>query len=62
MPQVILWALGVVGAAVVAKWVAKEVRRVNAELDAVRTAPVAGAASDRGSLERDPDGVYRPKS
>jgi hypothetical protein len=63
MPQLILWALGAVGAAVVAKWLLKEARRVNADLDAARTAPVAEAGSDPRNLERDPQtGIYRPKS
>jgi hypothetical protein len=52
-----------VGAAVVAKLVAKEWRRVNAELDRVRTAPVAERDhAARQTLSRDPaTGVYRPQ-
>ena len=61
MPPVLLWALGAVGAAIVAKWLVKEARRVNAELDAVKARP-ANEAAERPSLERDPaTGVYRPK-
>ena len=60
MPPVILWVLGAAGAAVLAKWVAKEARRVNAELDAVKAATVTEGA-ERRNLKRDPDsGEYRP--
>ena len=60
MPPVIMWIVGAIGAAVVGKWLAKEARRVNAELDAARARPVGDA--DRQTLTRDPDtGVYRPK-
>jgi hypothetical protein len=60
MPPVILWVLGAAGAAVLAKWVAKEARRINAELDAVKAATVTEGA-ERRNLKRDPEsGVYRP--
>jgi hypothetical protein len=53
-------ALGVFGAGAVAHWVVKEVRRVNAELERVKSA----SAIDRASLpklRRDPrTGEYRP--
>jgi hypothetical protein len=59
MPPVILWALGAIGAAVVGRWLAKEARRVNAELHPEE--PIDERASAR-KLERDPQtGVYRPK-
>ena len=62
MPPVVIWTLGALGAAVVAKLVAKEWRRVNNDLDRVRTAPVT--EPDRAALpklQRDPtSGVYRP--
>ena len=63
MPPVIVWAIGTVGAAVVAKLVAKEWRRVNDELDRVRAASVAeGERTARPTLSRDPaTGVYRPR-
>jgi len=62
MPPVIIWFLGAVGVTVVARWLAKEARRVNAELDAARSATVGERAGDRRSLERDPQtGIYRPK-
>jgi len=58
MPPLILWAVGVVGAAVAGRWLFREARRVNAELHPegkVEETPVR-------SLERDPKtGVYRPK-
>ena len=62
MPPVILWALGAIGAAVVGRWLAKEARRVNAELHPEeQPTPVDERASAR-KLERDPQtGVYRPK-
>jgi hypothetical protein len=63
MPPLIVFALGVMGAAVLVRWCAKEVRRVNAELDEVRANPV-GDAHDRDALpklKRDPEtGEYRP--
>ena len=60
MPPVILWIVGAVGAAVVGKWLVKEARRVNAELDAARAHKVS--EPDRPTLRRDPEtGVYRPK-
>ena len=62
MPPVIMWIVGAVGATVAAKWLAKEWRRVNAELDAVRRQPVDEATADRPSLKRDPEtGIYRPQ-
>jgi hypothetical protein len=53
-------ALGVLGAGAVIHWVAKEVRRINQELERVKT----GSAIDRQSLptlRRDPrTGEFRP--
>jgi len=50
-----------VGATVVARWLMREARRINAELDAARAQP-AGHDGERPSLKRDPEtGVYRPK-
>ena len=61
MPPVILWIVGAFGAVVVGKWLAKEARRINDELDATRSQR-SEAHGTRQSLERDPDtGVYRPK-
>ena len=63
MQPLIVFALGVMGAAVVVRWCAREVRRVNAELDEVRAkAPVEPL--DRNTLPKlkpDPKtGEYRP--
>ena len=53
-------ALGVLGAGAVVHWVVREVRRVNADLERVKTA----SSIDRASLpklQRDPrTGEYRP--
>jgi hypothetical protein len=63
MPPVFALALGMMGAAVLVRWCVREVKRVNAELDNIRT---QGAAEpvDRATLpklERDPKtGEYRP--
>jgi hypothetical protein len=63
MPPLIVFALGVMGAAVLVRWCVKEVHRVSAELDEVRAqAPVE--PQDRNTLpqlKRDPEtGEYRP--
>jgi hypothetical protein len=63
MPPVLALAIGLVGAAALVRWCAKEVRRVNAELDSVRTRATSEPV-DRGTLptlRRDPrTGEYRP--
>jgi hypothetical protein len=63
IPPIVAWALGAIGAALVARWAAKEWRRVNAELDEV-TRRAATERTDRDSLpklKRDPvTGEYRP--
>jgi len=63
MPPVLALAIGLVGAAALVRWCAKEVRRVNAELDNVR-APATAESVDRRTLpklKRDPNtGEYRP--
>jgi hypothetical protein len=60
-PQVAVAALGTV---IVARWVVREYRRVNAELDALKAARAADAV-DRArlpTLRRDPvTGEYRPQ-
>jgi hypothetical protein len=59
MPPLIVWALGVVGAVALARLIAREARRINAELHPATPAPADG---DPVTLERDPTtGVYRPK-
>jgi hypothetical protein len=63
MPPLVVFALAVTGAAVLVRWCAKEVRRVNAELDEVR-AKSAVEPLDRDALPKlkpDPKtGEYRP--
>lgn len=63
MPPVFALALGLMGAAALVRWCAKEVQRVNADLDNVR-ATSAVEPVDRGALptlKRDPDsGEYLP--
>jgi hypothetical protein len=62
MPVLAL-AVGMMGAAVLVRWCVREVRRVNAELDAVRQ-PQSEDHIDRDSLPKlkaDPHtGEYRP--
>jgi hypothetical protein len=63
MPPLIVFAFGVMGAAVLVRWCVKEVQRVNAELDDVRgTAAVEPIDRDAlPKLKRDPkSGEYRP--
>jgi hypothetical protein len=62
MPPVLIWAIGTIGAAVVAKVATREWRRVNADLDRRRTAPVTETEhAPLPTLRRDPTtGVYRP--
>ena len=63
MPPLIVFALGVMGAAVLVRWCTKEVRRVNSELDDVR-ARASVEPLDRDALPKlkpDPKTVeYRP--
>lgn len=63
MPPVIVFALGVVGAAALVRWCSREVQRVNAELADVR-ARAAMEPIDRNALpklKQDPKtGEYRP--
>ena len=61
IPPVLGWTLGLLGSAVVGRFLAKEWRRVNDELDAasLRTAP---AREKIPVLRRDPkSGIYRPE-
>jgi hypothetical protein len=59
MPPLIVWALGVIGAVALARLIAREARRINAELHPRAPAP---DKDDAVRLERDPvTGVYRPK-
>jgi hypothetical protein len=59
LPPLFLLALGAMGAAVAVRWVVKEARRVNADLDRVREAEPAREVLP--TLKRDPaTGEYRP--
>jgi hypothetical protein len=63
MPQALLFVLGAIGAAIAAKLLAKEWRRVNQELDRARAEPAPADAARDGMpiLRRDPvTGDYRP--
>jgi len=61
-PPLIGWALGALGAAVVAKVVAKEWRRINDELHPGEPIAEAHARENIPVLRRDPNsGVYRPE-
>jgi hypothetical protein len=60
MPQALLMVLGAIGAAIAARFIAREWRRVNDELDRTRTATV-DAREGIPVLRRDPEtGIYRP--
>ncbi len=50
MPPLIVFALGVMGAAVLVRWCVKEVHRVNSELDEVRARAVEPL--DRNALPK----------
>jgi hypothetical protein len=61
-PPLIGWALGALGAAVVAKLLAKEWQRVNDELHPRQPFAEAPARETIPTLRRDPkSGVYRPE-
>jgi hypothetical protein len=59
IPPLIAWALGTLGAAVAAKTLVKEWRRVNAHLHPDE--PVTQTREQVPTLRRDPNsGIYRP--
>jgi len=62
MPAAFVLALGMMGAAALVRWCVREVQRVNADLDDVRSASVEPVDRDKlPTLKRDPDtGEYRP--
>lgn len=62
LPSAVVWTVGVIGAAVIARLVVREWRRINEELARVRTAPVATPRREAiPRLRRDPlTGIYRP--
>ena len=62
VPILLAWAVGSIAAAALAKFIAKEHRRVNADLEAARAR--ADKRPDRPplTLKRDPrTGIYRPQ-
>ncbi len=62
LPPVLLWSAGIVGAIAVVRFIRREYRRVNDELDQARTAPVASKTerAEHPTLRRDPrTGVYK---
>jgi hypothetical protein len=61
LPTALLWTAGVAGAVALARFVRREYRRINEELDDARMAPVANEAerAQHPTLRRDPrTGVY----
>jgi hypothetical protein len=61
-PPVIAWTIGAIGAVFMSKLLAKEWRRVNAELDAHQRAAEPVRPQEIRKLRRDPQtGVYRPE-
>ncbi len=62
IPPLIGWVLGALGAAMVAKVLAKEWHRVNDELHGREPFAEAPAREEIRALRRDPtSGVYRPE-
>jgi|RhiMetdeSRZDD1v2_1073273.scaffolds.fasta_scaffold00025_33 hypothetical protein len=63
MPLAVLWILGAVGALAAAKLIAREARRINAELHSASGHSFSGSQERERvvRLRRDPStGVYRP--
>jgi len=62
LPPVITWTLAAIGAVAVSKVLAREWRRVNAELDGRERATEAVASEKLRTLRLDPNtGEYRPE-
>jgi hypothetical protein len=61
IPPLVLWTLGALGAAALMRLIVKEHRRINAELERVRTTPVRKEERAKyRTLRPDPrTGVYR---
>jgi cell division septation protein DedD len=61
IPPLVLWALGALGAVVLAKLAKREHRRINEELEKARAKPVPESErANYRTLRRDPrTGVYR---
>lgn len=61
MPPLVVFALGVIGATVLARWCVKEVRRVNTELEEMRAKAAPHDRTTMPKLKPDPKtGEYRP--
>jgi len=61
MPPVIIIVLGAVGAFAAGTWIAREFRRINAELHPSEAMTEGPSEPIRVTLRRDPKtGVYRP--
>jgi hypothetical protein len=56
IPPLVKWAVVAIGGAAAVRWVVKEARRINQELDRVRVAPAMdpGARKRMPTLRRDP--------
>jgi hypothetical protein len=62
LPPVIAWTLATIGAVAISKVLARQWRRVNAELDAHEQATGPGASEKLRTLRLDPNtGEYRPE-
>ena len=64
LPPLIVVTIGAIGAVAAIKWLAKEARRINAELHPEMFEPIAEPARHDavGNLRRDPaSGIYRPE-
>lgn len=61
MPQALLVVLGAIGAAIAARLISREWRRVNDDLERARAEPATvDARESLPVLRPDRDGVYRP--
>lgn len=62
VPTLLAWVVGTFGAAALAKFIAKEHRRVNADLEAARARADKRPDQPPLTLKRDPKtGIYRPQ-
>lgn len=61
LPPAVVWTIGTIGAAVVAKLVIREWQRVNADLERAKAASVKIDRHALPRLRRDPTtGIYQP--
>jgi hypothetical protein len=62
MPPVIVWVIGMLAAVWIGRQIAREWRRLHAELRAKREPHERAGRDEMRTLERDPvTGIYRPK-